>query len=79
VSKKLDPSLKRLALQIALQLPDDQREAISILRYAREIVERERVQGTSGPALRNEQTPAHSTAACDGEGLTYRKPLTKQF
>jgi hypothetical protein len=48
VSKKLDPSLKRLALQIALQLPDDQREAISILRYAREIVERERVQGTSG-------------------------------
>ena len=40
MSKELNPSLKRLALQIALQLPDDQREAISVLRYAREIVER---------------------------------------
>jgi len=39
MSKELNPSLKGLALQIALQLPDDQREAISVLRYAREIVE----------------------------------------
>jgi hypothetical protein len=40
MSKELNPSLKRLALQIALQLPDDQKEAISVLRYAREIVVR---------------------------------------
>jgi hypothetical protein len=40
MSKELSPSLSSLALQIALQLPDDQREAISVLRYAREIVER---------------------------------------
>ena len=40
MSKELSPSLKGLALQIALQLPDDQREAISVLRYAHEIVER---------------------------------------
>jgi len=40
MSKELNPSLKRLALQIALQLPDDQRDAISVLRYAREIVVR---------------------------------------
>ena len=40
MSKELSPSLRSLALQIALQLPDDQREAISVLRYAREIVER---------------------------------------
>ena len=39
MSKELSPSLRRLALQIALQLPDDQKEAISVLRYAREIVE----------------------------------------
>ena len=39
MSKELSPSLRGLALQIALQLPDDQREAISVLRYAREIVE----------------------------------------
>ena len=40
MSKELSPSLRGFALQIALQLPDDQRQAISILRYAREIVER---------------------------------------
>ena len=40
MSKELSPSLRGLALQIALQLPDDQRQAISVLRYAREIVER---------------------------------------
>ena len=40
MSKELSPSLRSLALQIALQLPDDQREALSVLRYAREIVER---------------------------------------
>jgi len=40
MSKEMGPSLRSLALQIALQLPDDQREAISVLRYAREIVER---------------------------------------
>jgi len=40
MSKEMSPSLRSLALQIALQLPDDQREAISVLRYAREIVER---------------------------------------
>jgi len=40
MSKELSPSLRSLALQIALQLPDDQREAISVLRYAHEIVER---------------------------------------
>ena len=40
MSKELSPSLRRFALQIALQLPDDQRQAISVLRYAREIVER---------------------------------------
>jgi hypothetical protein len=40
MSKELSPSLKSLALQIALQLPDDQRDAISVLQYAREIVER---------------------------------------
>ena len=40
MSKKLNPSLRGLALQIALQLPDDRREAISVLRYAHEIVER---------------------------------------
>jgi len=40
MSKELNPSLRGLALQIALQLPDDQRKAISVLRYAREIVER---------------------------------------
>ena len=38
MSKELGPSLRDLALQIALQLPDDQREAISVLRHAREIV-----------------------------------------
>ena len=38
--KELSPSLKSFALQVALQLPDDQRQAISVLRYAREIVER---------------------------------------
>ena len=42
MSKELSPSLKSLALQIALQLPDDQRDAISVLRYAREIVGRGR-------------------------------------
>ena len=36
MSKELNPSLRGLALQIALQLPDDQRKAISVLRYARE-------------------------------------------
>jgi hypothetical protein len=40
MSKELSPSLRGFALQIALQLPDDQRQAISVLRYAREIVER---------------------------------------
>ena len=40
MSKELSPSLRRLALQIALQLPDDQGDAISVLQYAREIVER---------------------------------------
>ena len=40
MSKELSPSLRGLALQIALQLPDDQRETISVLRYAREIVGR---------------------------------------
>jgi hypothetical protein len=40
MSKEVSPSLRGLALQIALQLPDDQRQAISVLRYAREIVER---------------------------------------
>jgi hypothetical protein len=40
MSKELNPSLKRLALQIALELPDDQREAISVLQYVREIIER---------------------------------------
>ena len=39
MSIELSPSLRGFALQIALQLPDDQREAISVLRYAREIVE----------------------------------------
>jgi hypothetical protein len=38
--KELSPSLKSLALQVALQLPDDQRDAVSFLQYAREIVER---------------------------------------
>jgi len=38
--KELSPSLKSFALQVALQLPDDQRDAISVLQYAREIVER---------------------------------------
>ena len=33
-------SIEDLALQIALRLPDDQRKAISVLQYAREIVER---------------------------------------
>jgi hypothetical protein len=40
MNKELSPSLRGFALQIALQLPDDQRQAISVLRYAREIVER---------------------------------------
>ena len=40
MSKELSPSLRGFALQIALQLPDDQRQAISVLRYAREIVGR---------------------------------------
>jgi hypothetical protein len=40
MSIELSPSLRGFALQIALQLPDDQRQAISVLRYAREIVER---------------------------------------
>jgi hypothetical protein len=40
MSKELNPSLKSLALQIALQLPDEQKEAISVLQYIREIVER---------------------------------------
>jgi hypothetical protein len=40
MSKELNPSLKSLALQIALQLPDDQRDAMSVLQYAREIVDR---------------------------------------
>ena len=38
--KELSPALKSFALQVALQLPDDQRDAISVLQYAREIVER---------------------------------------
>ncbi len=40
MSIELSPSLRGLALQIALQLPDNQRQAICVLRYAREIVER---------------------------------------
>ena len=40
MSKELSPPLRGLALQIALQLPDDQREAISVLRYARDIIQR---------------------------------------
>ena len=40
MNKELSPSLRGFALQIALQLPDDQRQAIYVLRYAREIVER---------------------------------------
>ena len=39
MSKELNPSLKRLALQIALQLPDERSEAISVLQYVREILE----------------------------------------
>ncbi len=39
MSRDLKPSLKSLALQIALQLPDDQKEAVSILQRVREIVE----------------------------------------
>jgi len=48
--KELSPSLKSLALQVALQLPDDQRDAVSVLQYAREIVERRTRPGprTSG-------------------------------
>ena len=53
--KELSPPLRGLALQIALQLPDDQREAISVLRYAREIV----VRGPEKPghALRKSGRP----------------------
>jgi hypothetical protein len=40
MSKELSQSLRGLALQIALELPDNQRQAICVLRYAREIVER---------------------------------------
>jgi hypothetical protein len=50
MSKEVSPSLRGLALQIALQLPDDQRQAISVLRYAREIVERGPKK--PGPAVR---------------------------
>jgi hypothetical protein len=54
MSKELDPALKSLALQIAVQLPDDPREAISVLRYAREIV----VRGPEkGHALRKSGRP----------------------
>jgi hypothetical protein len=49
MSKELGPSLRTLALQVALQLPDNQKAAISVLRYARKIVERQKV----GRALRN--------------------------
>jgi hypothetical protein len=52
MSRELDPSLKSLALQIAVQLPDDQREAISVLRYAREIVQRpEQINGKAQVGL----------------------------
>ena len=50
MSKELNPSLRGLALQIALQLPDDQRQAITVLRYARKIVERGPEK--PGPAVR---------------------------
>jgi hypothetical protein len=40
MSKELNPLLKSLALQIALRLPDEQKEAMSVLQYIREIVER---------------------------------------
>lgn len=34
-----DAHMKRMACQIAAQLPDDQREALAVLDYVREIVE----------------------------------------
>jgi hypothetical protein len=54
MSKELSPSLRGLALQIALQLPDDERQAISVLRYAGEIVERgpEKAERRSGSSLK---------------------------
>jgi len=39
MSKELKLSLKRLALQIAMQLPDDKREALRTLEYIRELVD----------------------------------------
>lgn len=33
-----DPHVKRLACQIYTQLPEDKREALQVLRYARQII-----------------------------------------
>lgn len=33
-----DPHLKRLACQIYTQLPEDKREALQVLRYARQLI-----------------------------------------
>jgi hypothetical protein len=44
--------LKRFALQIAAQLPDDRQEAVLVLEYARELVGWEAERDDRGPVLR---------------------------
>ena len=52
MSKELNPSLKRLALQIAIQLPDDKREALRTLEYIRELVDWHDDESAGKPVLR---------------------------
>jgi hypothetical protein len=52
---------KRIALQIASQLPDDPKDALLVLRYAREIIERlhnDEPPSTSRPVLAFKQDGA---------------------
>lgn len=39
MTKRSDACRRRLALQIAMQLPDNEREALEVLREAQELVE----------------------------------------
>lgn len=54
----VDRKLRRLALQIAMQLPENAPEALRVLEYAREVVEGFLVPQPAGrPALARQRVP----------------------
>lgn len=54
-----DAQLKRIACQIFTQLPDDRAEAVSVLRYARLIVDN--LEGNWDAMVASQTTPAKIT------------------